>query len=153
MERGALLYVDVTVAELVAKYLPYAESYYTKHGVATSQTAIIKLATNVLLAKFSHLEARKSGPLALRAWQDELATQGLARNEVNRRIRLIREMFKKLINRRLSSDTLCIGGDRQSPCSSKVGAQRDAKKASTGTKGAKAEGLTPNGKMGDIQHG
>jgi len=94
MERGALLYVDITVDELAAKYNPYAESYYTKQGVATSQTAIIKLATNVVLAKFSHLEARKFGPLALRACQDELVTKGLARNEVNRRIRLIRKMFK-----------------------------------------------------------
>ena len=94
MERGALLYVDITVAELAAKYLPYAESYYTKQGVATSQTAIIKLATNVLLAKFSHLEARKFGPLGLRACQDQLVAQGLSRSEVNRRIRLIRKMFK-----------------------------------------------------------
>jgi hypothetical protein len=58
MEQGALLYVDITVAELAAKYLPYSETYYTKQGVATSQTAIIRFATNVLLAKFSHLEAR-----------------------------------------------------------------------------------------------
>jgi hypothetical protein len=50
--------VEITVAELAAKYLPYAETYYTKQGVATSQTAIIRLATNVLLGKFSHLEAR-----------------------------------------------------------------------------------------------
>jgi hypothetical protein len=74
--RGALLYTDITIAELAAKYLPYTKSYYTKYGVATSQTAIIKLATDVLLAKFSHLEARKFGPLALRACQDEFVTRG-----------------------------------------------------------------------------
>jgi hypothetical protein len=94
MERGALLQVDIAVAELVAKYRPYAQTYYTKGGVATSQAAIIKLATNVVLAKFTHLEARKIGPLALRVCREELVTQGLARNEVNRRIRLIRKMFK-----------------------------------------------------------
>jgi hypothetical protein len=88
MERGALLYVDIMVAELAAKYLPYAESYYTKDGVTTSQTAVIKLATNLLLAKFSQLEARKFGPLGLRACQEEFVAQGLARSEVNHRIRL-----------------------------------------------------------------
>ena len=65
MERGALLYIDITVAELAAKYLPYAESYYTKQGVATSHTtAIVKLAMKVLLAKFSHLEVGDLVPLA-----------------------------------------------------------------------------------------
>jgi integrase len=94
MERGALLYTDVKIAKLAAKYLPYAKSYYTKHGVATSQTAIAKLATDVALAKFSHLEGRKFGPVALLECQHEFVTRGLGRNEVNRRIRLIRRMFK-----------------------------------------------------------
>ena len=45
MQLGVLHHVDITVAELAAKYFPYAESYDTKQGVATSQTAIIKLAS------------------------------------------------------------------------------------------------------------
>jgi hypothetical protein len=89
---------------------PYSESYYTKQGVATSQSAIIRLATKVLLAKFSHLETRKIGPLALQAWQDELVAQGLARTEVNRRARLIRKMFKWGVTHSVSMRGLCDFG-------------------------------------------
>ena len=43
-QRDILPHVDIIVAELSEKYLLYAESYDTKHGVATSQVAIINLA-------------------------------------------------------------------------------------------------------------
>ena len=49
MEHGGLLHVDIAVDKLVAKYLPYAKTYYTKQGIATSQSAII-IATAVVLA-------------------------------------------------------------------------------------------------------
>jgi hypothetical protein len=87
-------HVDITVAELAAKYVRYAETYYVKGGKQTSQVATIKSAINVLLVKYSHLEAARFGPLALKDCRDVFVDLKLARTEVNRRVGLIRGMFK-----------------------------------------------------------
>ncbi len=85
---------DVTVAEILVRYVRFVESYYLKHGEPTGQVSIIKLSLRVPREKFGHLEAREFGPKALKACRAEFVRQGLCRNEVNRRTSLIRQMFK-----------------------------------------------------------
>ena len=63
MEHLVRFHVDITVAELAAKYLPYVEAYYVKGGKPTNQTVTIKSAiTKVLLAEHSHLQAMDREP-------------------------------------------------------------------------------------------
>jgi hypothetical protein len=123
VERSILLHVDITVAELASRYLLHVETYYTKNGKATSQLTIIRLTIGVLLDRHAYLEAREFGPLSLIACQEALVSEGLSRGEVNRRVRIIRQVFQwgfsqQLVRakptasgratRRASSDTWCI---------------------------------------------
>jgi integrase len=110
MEHVVRFHVDITVAELAAKYLPYAEGYYVKGGKPTSQIATIKnVVTKVLLAEHSHLEAVRFGPLALKKCRDAFVAHGLARTEVNRRVGLIRGMFKWGVAMELIPATVLVG--------------------------------------------
>ncbi len=106
IERSVTLHVDITIAELAARYLTHAETYYTKNGIATSQLTIIKIVVGVLLSRHAHLVAAEFGPLALIGCRDHFVTQGLCRNEVNRRVRLIRQMFQWGVSMQLISPTV-----------------------------------------------
>jgi integrase len=110
MDYVVRFHVDITVAELAAKYLPYAEAYYVKGGKPTSQIGTIKnTITKVLLAEHSHLEAVRFGPIALKACRDAFVALGLARTEVNRRVGLIRGMFKWGVSMELIPATVLVG--------------------------------------------
>jgi integrase len=108
-ERGVRLYVDLTVAELASRYLLHAETYYTKRGSHTSQLAIIKLTIGVLLDRHAFLEVKDFGPLSLRGCQDAFVARGLSRNEVNRRVRIIRQIFRWGVSMELLSSTILLG--------------------------------------------
>jgi hypothetical protein len=108
-ERSVRFHVDLTVAELVARYLLHAETYYTKNGTATSQLTIVKLTADVLLDRHAYLEVRELGPLALMDCQDALVATGLSRNEVNRRVRIIRQMVRWGVSMQLVSPTILLG--------------------------------------------
>ena len=101
MERKIAFATDVTVSEILVRYIPYVESYYRKHGEQTGQVSIIRLSLRVLREKFGHLEATAFGPKALKACRDEFVRQGLCRNEVNRRTSLIRQFFKWAVEEEL----------------------------------------------------
>jgi integrase len=109
VERSILLHVDITVAELASRYLLHAETYYTKNGKATSQLTIIKLTIGVLLDRYAYLEAREFGPLSLIACQEAFVSKGLSRGEVNRRVRLIRQIFQWGVSKQLVSPTILLG--------------------------------------------
>src|SRR5262249_52678647 len=101
VERNVQFATDVTVAEILVRYLPHVESYYRKRGKTTNQVTIIKVALPVLREQFDDLEAREFGPKALKACRAELVRQGLCRNEVNRRTALIRQFFKWAVSEEL----------------------------------------------------
>ena len=94
MERAVEFATDVTISEIIVRYIPHVESYYRKHGKPTGQISIIRLSLRVLREKFGHLEATSFGPKALKQCRAEFIRQGLCRNEVNRRTSLIRGFFK-----------------------------------------------------------
>jgi hypothetical protein len=48
MERAVRFHTDITIAELVPRYIAHVESYYVKRGRPTGQVPIIKLAMRTL---------------------------------------------------------------------------------------------------------
>ena len=58
--------VDLTVNELFLAYWQYAESYYRKNGVPTSEQGLIKLAVRPLVDLYGTTPAENIGPLALK---------------------------------------------------------------------------------------
>jgi hypothetical protein len=61
MERSIQFATDVTVAEILVRYIPHVEKYYKKHGEPTGQVSIIRLSLRILREKFGHLEATAFG--------------------------------------------------------------------------------------------
>jgi integrase len=109
MAHTVRFHVDITVAELAAKYVKHAETYYVKNGKPTTQVLTIKSTVNILLAKHSHLEAVKFGPIALQSCRDQFVEQKLARTEVNRRVGLVRGLFKWGVSQELIPATVLVG--------------------------------------------
>lgn len=87
--RGA----DLTVAELAADYLRWAEGYYLKDGNPTSEIGIIKAAIKPLRETYGHVPAKDFGPLSLQAVRDKLIEADKARSSVNRAVCVIRRIF------------------------------------------------------------
>lgn len=85
---------DCTVAEIVLAFWRHAESYYVKDGEPTRQLPIIQAALRPLRELYGRALATEFGPLALKAVRAKLVESGLCRNEVNRRVRIIKQAFK-----------------------------------------------------------
>ena len=64
--------VSITVTELAAAYLRWAEGYYIKHGEQTSELGNVKRAIRALRETYASLPAQDFSPLKLRAVRDRL---------------------------------------------------------------------------------
>jgi hypothetical protein len=67
----------ITVVEIVAGYLDYADGYYRQNGRPTSQVHIVRQAMRPLRELYGHTPAAEFGPLALRTVQSHLIERGL----------------------------------------------------------------------------
>lgn len=85
----------LTITELLPRYWSWAEEHYRDHeGNLSQELENIKYALRPLRKLYGHTLAREFGPLALRALQQELVKEGLARSVVNARINRVRRVFK-----------------------------------------------------------
>ena len=99
----------VTIAELVARFLAWAETHYVKNGRRTKEWLNMRDAAAPLLALFRDEPAAAFGPKKLRRVRDEMLSlrrtvtdsdgkkqqiPRLARKTINRRIGRIRTIFK-----------------------------------------------------------
>jgi len=91
----------IMIVELAVGYYKHVESYYVKHGKPTHQVAIIKYALKTLNSLYGSTLCKDFGPLALKAVRGAFVEEGLSRNEVNRRVRLIKQMFNWAANEEL----------------------------------------------------
>jgi len=85
---------DLTVSELMWAYWKFAEQYYRKNGVPTSQQDRIRLAFKPVKEQYGHTAARNFGPLALKAVRDWMVRQNWTRGYVNSAVGCIKRMFK-----------------------------------------------------------
>lgn len=85
---------DLTINELLLAYLAFADAYYIKHGLPTSEPASIRVTIRPLRRLYGTALASKFGPLHLKAVRQQMIDSGLCRNEVNKRTGRIVRVFK-----------------------------------------------------------
>lgn len=100
----------IQVKQLAAEYLLYARDYYVKHGKQTSQVAHIVRAVKSLTQLHGSRFVTEFDTLALQEIQNYLIAEGrLARPTINRRVRLIRGIFKWGVARQIVPATVWHG--------------------------------------------
>src|SRR5262249_8266284 len=85
----------VTIADLIARFLVHAESYY-RHpdGTIGSEVFSYARALRPLARLYGHSLARDFGPLALKAIRQTLMEKELSRGFINQSVNRIRHVFK-----------------------------------------------------------
>jgi integrase len=73
-------------------HLQHADAYYVKNGKPTTEPVNLRLAIRTLRKLYGHIPARDLGPLALKTVRQAMIDGGLCRNEVNKRIHLLRRL-------------------------------------------------------------
>src|SRR5688572_9949367 len=84
---------STTVAELMLRYLKFAEGHYRKDGKPTSELVAVKRATSYVYHLYSRVPVSEFGPLALKACREAMVGDKLARPTVNSYVGRIRRMF------------------------------------------------------------
>ena len=85
---------DLTINELAAEYLKFADGYYRKGGEPTAEPENIGLANRPLRQLYGHTLASEFGPIRLKAVRQAMIDSGLCRNEINKRVGKIVRMVK-----------------------------------------------------------
>jgi integrase len=92
---------DLTIVELAAAHLDFAETYYRKNGQPTRSIEEVKAAIQILTGLYGRMSAAEFGPLRLLAIQSALAEGGLARSYVNKLVGYIKRIFKWGVSREM----------------------------------------------------
>jgi integrase len=91
---------DLTVVELCAAYLDFADGYYRKDGQPTRSIEEARAAIRILNRLYGQIPVADFGPLRLLAIQANLAAEH-ARNYVNKLVGYIKRIFKWGVSRQL----------------------------------------------------
>jgi integrase len=100
---------DLTINELAARYLRFADGYYLKDGKPTAEPGNIGLANRPLRQLYGHTLAAEFGPSRLKAVRQAMIDSGLCRNEINKRVGKIVRMFKWAVSEELIPGSLFHG--------------------------------------------
>ena len=84
----------LTVNELVAAYLSWADGHYLKNGQPTSEIHCLKSAVKPLVDIYGFNAVDTFGPVALKAVREQMVASGWCRAVVNRQVSRIRSCFK-----------------------------------------------------------
>jgi integrase len=101
MRERVEMSTDITIAEIVVRYVVHVEQHYVKAGQQTTQVALVKRAIRVVRELHGGLEAVDFGPRALKECRQRFIELGWCRNEVNRAVRLIVQLFKWAVSEEL----------------------------------------------------
>ena len=91
----------LSVDDLMARFWIHAEAYYQRDGHPTGELDNIRYALRPLHQLFGDYPASKFGPKDLKLVQQEMITQGLCRNVINRRVCKIKRVFKWAVSKAL----------------------------------------------------
>jgi hypothetical protein len=87
--------VDLTVLDLVARFIEYANRYYVgADGTPTNEPHNIRLAIRPLLTFYEELPAADFGPLKLKAVRERMIEFGWVRSQINKHVSRIKRMFR-----------------------------------------------------------
>lgn len=94
--------MSVTVSEVLADYLEFAEGYYRRpDGTPTPEIVHVKGAAKVLRRLYGHTLAADFGPLSLKACREEFIGLGHARKTVNQNTQRLKRIFKWAVENEL----------------------------------------------------
>ena len=85
---------EITIVELCAAYLEYAQGYYVKNGRPSDHIGTVKRGISIVIKLYGDVSAIQFGPLAYRAIQNAFVAQNLSRSTINSTGASIRRMFK-----------------------------------------------------------
>jgi len=92
----------LTMAALVREYLQHARRYYVKpDGQATGEAKRIEIALRPFIQYCPSLPAEHFGPLALKEYRERIIEAGLCRSYVNKRVNMVRRMFRWAVEEQL----------------------------------------------------
>jgi integrase len=84
----------ITINELAAGYLSWADGHFLKNGKPTSEIHCIKSAVKPLVELYGFHAVDGFGPLALKAVREKMVASGWCRNTVNRNVSRVRAVFR-----------------------------------------------------------
>lgn len=90
----ATLASELTVVELCAVYIDFADGYYRKNGKPTTHLPQLKAAIRVVNELYGTALVADFGPLALRAIQQKMIGTGASRRYINQHSGHVKRMFK-----------------------------------------------------------
>lgn len=92
---------DLTVNEILIRYLRFADGYYVKNGKPTTEATCIRQSIRPLRELYGDTPARDFGPLALKAVRERMIAADLCRAECNKRTGRIVRAFKWAVENEL----------------------------------------------------
>jgi integrase len=92
---------DITINELVVRYLGHVDARYT-----TDEPQKIRLAIRPVRIRYGLLPVREFGPLKLKVIRLEFVGQDLVRTQINKRVRRIVQMFRWAVSEELIPETI-----------------------------------------------
>jgi integrase len=85
----------LTLAQLLLAYLEHAERHYrTPDGRPTSEIYEVKIVVRALRELYADRPVAEFGPLCVKAARQRWVTEGRSRTECNRRVALVKRIFK-----------------------------------------------------------
>ena len=105
------IHTDIhTIGQLVQAYLQYARQYYVDAaGKQTREPVDIKYALKPLTERFGALLIEEFGPLRLKEVREGMIQLDWCRKLINRRIGIIRRMFKWAVSEQIASPIILNG--------------------------------------------
>lgn len=91
---AAIVHAGLTVAELGARYLRFAQIHFRQGGKRTGELWPIKSALRVLRENYGRTLAAEFGPLKLQALQQSMIQTGWARTTINDQTRRVIRVFR-----------------------------------------------------------
>jgi len=85
---------QITVAEVMAAYLTFAEGYYRKEDKVTREYGLVVEICRVIKPLYGRTAAVKFGPMALKTVRQELINADLSRKFINKQVDRVRRMFR-----------------------------------------------------------
>jgi integrase len=84
---------EITIVELIARYVKFAKGYYRKDGAVTSEVGSILSAAKLLKDLYGREPVNSFGPLKLQALQQAMIRADWTRRNINKQIQRIVRMF------------------------------------------------------------
>ncbi len=85
---------DLTINEMLASYLKFAQGYYVLNDRPTREVECLKIAMRPLKLLYGRTLVADFGPIALKAVRDRMIEGGWVRTSVNHQIGRLRRIFK-----------------------------------------------------------